>query len=86
MSCVEMDLLQISMWKQEAGQPISVSEGLDLANSLIDGKPMQNNLKIFQASKKKNPSGLLSRRYWQQFMKRHSKQLEAAKGHLIATN
>ena len=83
---IEKVLLQISMWKQEAGQPISVSEGLDLANSLIDGKPMQNDLKIFQASKKKNPSGLLSRRYWQQFMKRHSKQLEAAKGHIVATN
>jgi len=57
---IEKVLLQISMWKQEAGQPISVSEGLDLANSLIDGKPMQNDLKIFQESKKKNTSGLLS--------------------------
>ena len=51
---IEKVLLQISMWKQEAGQPISISEGLDLVNSLIDGKPTQNNLKIFQASKKKN--------------------------------
>ena len=53
---------------------------------LIDGKPMQNDLKIFQKSRKKNPSGLLSRRYWQLFMKRHTKQLEATKGHLVPTN
>ena len=47
---------------------------------------MKNDLKIFQSSKKKNPIGLLSRRYWQKFMKRHSKKLEAAKGHLVDTN
>jgi len=83
---IEKVLLQVSTWKQEAGQPISVSEGLDLANSLIDGKSMQDDLKKFQESKKKKASGLLSRRYWKQFMKRHAKLLEAAKGHLVATN
>ena len=76
---IEKVLLQVSIWKQEAGQPISVSEGLDLANPLIDGKSMKDDLKIFQESKKKKASGLLSRRYWQQFTKMHSKLSEAAK-------
>jgi len=83
---IENVVLQISMWKQKAGQLVSVSEDLDLDNSLIDGTPMQNNLKIFRKSNKKSPRGLLSRRYWYQLMKMRSKQLEAAKGHLVATN
>ena len=74
------------MWKQEAGQPISVSEGLALANSFIDGEHIQQNLKVFQKSKQKNPNGLISRRYCQQFVKRHANYLEAIKGHRVASN
>ena len=63
--------MQIAVWKQEAGQPITPTEGLALANSLIDGKPIKDELKSFQRCKKKEPTGLLSRKYWTLFMKRH---------------
>ena len=83
---IEPVILQVCLWKQEAGQPITPTEGLALANSLIDQKPIQDKLKVFQASIKKTPTGLLSTKYWQQFMRRHIKKLQAAKGHLVASN
>ena len=76
----------MALWKHEAGQPITPTEGLTLANLFIDQKPIQDKLKVFQASKKKTPTGVLSTKYWQRFMRRHAKQLQAAKGHLVASN
>ena len=52
MAQIEPVLLQISLWKQDAGQPITPTEGLCLANLLIDGKPMQDQLKMLQAQKR----------------------------------
>jgi len=59
MAQIEPILLQISLWKQDAGQPVTPTEGLCLANSLIDGKPIQDQLKILQAQKKVAPTGIL---------------------------
>ena len=66
---IEPIILQICQWKQDAGQPITPTEGLELANSLIDGKPIQNKLKKFQKQKEALPTGILSKRYWSQFIK-----------------
>ena len=56
---IEPVVMQIVVWKQEAGQPITPKEGLALVNSMIDGKPLQETLKTFQQSKKKQPTGML---------------------------
>lgn len=47
---IEPVLLQFAIWKQEAGQPITPNEGVQLENSLIDGKPLQDELKAWQVS------------------------------------
>ena len=46
---IEPLLLQIALWKQDMGQPITPSEGIELANSLIDDKPIQTRLQEFQS-------------------------------------
>jgi hypothetical protein len=83
---IEPVLLQFAIWKQEAGQPITPTEGLQLANSLIDKKPIQSKLKEFQMSRGKDPSGQLSKSYWKQFMRRHQNVLASAKGSRVASN
>jgi hypothetical protein len=83
---IEPVILQFAIWKQEAGQPITPTEGLLLANSLIEKKPIQTKLKEFQISRRKDPSGLLSKNYWKQFMRRHQNVLASAKGSRVASN
>ena len=83
---IEPFLLQIAMWKQEAGQPITPSEGIQLANSLIDGKPTQDRLREFQKSIKAEPTGLVSAKFWLQFVKRNKEKLEVGKGYRVAGN
>ena len=83
---IEPVILKFAKWKQEAGQPITPTEGLQFANSLIDGKPLQDELKVYQPSQGKQPTGLLSIRYWQQFIKGNRHVLESAKGYRVAAN
>ena len=83
---VEPVIKQIVVWKQEAGQPITPAEGLAVANSLIDGTVVQKELKAFQLSKQKPPTGVLSNKYWKLFMRRHKESLQARKGYRVASN
>ena len=83
---IEPVILQLVVWKQEAGQPVTPTEGLLIANSLIEDKPIQEKVKDFQASRKKSPTGQLSKKYWFQFMKRHKQYLQSRKGYRVACN
>ena len=83
---IESLLLQISLWKQDAGQPITPSEGIALANSLIDGKPIQEKLKTFQSSIRAAPTGSVSAKFWQQFIKRNKHLLDVGNGYRVAGN
>ena len=83
---IEPFLLQISIWKQNIGQPITPSEGIKLANSLIDGKKTQERLKLFQSSIKAKPTGLVSSKFWRNFVKRNSDVLEVGKGYRVSNN
>ena len=85
MAPIEPILLQITLWKQSAGQPITPTEGLSLANSLIDGKQAQADLKLLQTQKRATPTGLLSKRYWLQFIKRHKNELDVATGYNVSS-
>ena len=66
---VEPIILQIVKWKQYANQPITPTEGLTLANSLVEGKEVQENIKNYQRMLGKKPTGKLSAKYWQLFMR-----------------
>ena len=79
-------LIQISLWKQEAGQPITPSEGIALAISLIDGKPLQTELMKFQSSIKAALTGTVSTKFWQNFVKRNKELIEVGKGYRVANN
>lgn len=83
---VEPVILQIVKWKQEARQPITSTEGLQLANSLVDGKPIQEEVIHRQSKWKKNPTGMVSTTYWLTFMRRHKQQLQSAQGYHMASN
>ena len=83
---VEPLLVQFALWKQEANQPITASEGLLMANSLIDGTPIQTKLKTFQSSINAAPTGIVSAKFWSQFLKRNKQKLEVGKGYRVAAN
>ena len=83
---IEPYLVQISLWKQNDGQPITPSEGISLANSLIEGKPIQTDLKCYQSSIKASPTGTVSTKFWQNFVKRNKELLEVGKGYRVAGN
>ena len=54
-------------------------------NSLIDGKPTQNKLKKFQEQKKVESTGILSKRYWSQFIKRNKEILDVTRCYCVAS-
>ena len=64
---IEPIVLQMAIWKQEAGQPMTPTEGLAFANSLIDGMNIQDELKHIQARFKKAPRACLSKSHWSAF-------------------
>ncbi len=77
---IEPVLLNFAAQRQEAGQPLKPSEGLELANSLIEGTPIQEKMKAFQTTIGKEATGNLSKKYWKNFMKRSQPFLESKKG------
>ena len=50
---IEKVVCSFAIQRQEAGQPLTVTEGLDLANSLIQGTEHQERLKEHQQQRKK---------------------------------
>ena len=68
METIEPIILQFVLWKEEANQPITPTEGLAFANLLKMGKPIQEEIKQFQLMLKKPATGILSKRYWTLFM------------------
>jgi hypothetical protein len=51
MEKVEAVILKFALWKQEAGQPITSGEGIELATSLINDTPVEMEVKAFQKSR-----------------------------------
>jgi len=86
MAAIEPVILQVVLWKQEANQPITPTEGLQLSNSLIEGKPIQEEIKKNQLMLKREPTGILSKTYWKLFMRRHKHAIESKRGGRIASN
>ena len=86
MEKVEPVILKFALWKQEAGQPISSGEGIQLATSLIKGTPIEKEVQAFQKSRHgKSTSWCLTNMYWRLgFMKRNAASLSRAKGNRIA--
>ena len=58
---IEPILLQITLWKNPTRQPITPTEVQNLANSLINGKPVQDQLKTLQAKKRQFKPGFFRR-------------------------
>ena len=81
---VEPVILEFAVWKQEAGQPITSGDGIELASSLIKGTPTEEDVKSFQKSRHGKDTWILTNNYWQGFMRRHKRQLGLAKGNRVA--
>ena len=86
MKSVEPALLQIVLWKQEAGQPVTPAEGLAVANSLVSETSIETEIVSWQESRGKQGTGLLSTKYWLQLMKRHKTILQLGKGYKVASD
>jgi hypothetical protein len=56
---IEQILLIQAKYRQEAGQPLKPSEGIALANSLLEGSVIQEKVRDFQKVLGKEPSGEL---------------------------
>jgi len=83
---IEPLIQMFALQKQEARQPLKPSEGIALANSLIEGKPLQDELKAYQASRRKKPTGKVTAGYWRRFMSRSKGILSTAKGYRVGTS
>lgn len=83
---IEPMLLMFVLQKHEARQPITPKEGLELANSMIDGKQYQVRLREWQAKRKRKVTGKLTKKFWSGFMKRHKDKIDSAKGYRFSAN
>ena len=84
MEKVKPVILKFALWKQEAGQPITSGEGIELATSLIKDTPVELEVQQFQKSRHGKDTWCLTNSYWRGFMRRHALPLSRAKGTRIA--
>ena len=90
MEKIEPALLQIVIQKGKMNQPLSVNEGLQLANSMIKvGSQTEKNVIAYlkgrkqyslEGSSTKNPGNLLGTGYWAGFRRRYNHLLVSKKG------
>ena len=85
-SAIEPVILQFAKWKQEANQAMKSSEGLEFANSIIEGSEVKDKIRAHQISSKKNPNGQLAAGWWKGFLHRYRAELKSAKGHRLASS
>jgi hypothetical protein len=81
---VEAHLLKVILLRGAMRQPFSCGEGLELANSIIEHTVTQ--LQIIQwkqlylvKSFREESAATLGQKYWQNFCKRHSREIESNK-------
>ena len=65
---IEPLLLQIALWKQDAGQHITPSKGIKLSNLLIDRKPIRTRLQEFQSSIRAETTVVVSEKFCLKFV------------------
>lgn len=89
----EKVLLGLILQLAQMGKPISVSQGLLLANSLIKGTPMKQKIEKFQKDRKMfgdkdgSSTGMtLGKTYWKLFMRRHGQELQASRAVKFASS
>ena len=78
---MEPILLTYVQWKQEAGQAMKPKELLQLANSMLQGSALQDNLCKFQQNLKKAGSGQLTKSWRKGFMARYDAFLRSKRGY-----
>jgi len=90
MSPLEPALLEIVLQKGQMNQPLTVEEGLQLANSMIQpGYQIETNVISYlksrgqyyvKGSNTKSPGSLLGSGYWRGFRRRHNHRLVSKRG------
>ena len=77
---IEKVLIQYVIWKQNAGQPMTTTECVELANSLIEGTEVEKSLIKWQKNIKKSGTGRLTKKYIKLFLNRNSLELAVSPG------
>jgi len=81
---IEDTLVEICLAMSQARQPLTCSEGLALANSLIKDRDIEQAVIAFKRSRHLINDDLeqqvLGRRYWKSFLKRNAHRLHTQKG------
>ena len=90
MAPLEPALLEIVIQRSKMNQPLTVTEGLQLVNSMIKpGSNVEKNVKLYLKSRgqytlngtsTKSPGNLLGVGYWDGFCKRYKHQLVSKRG------
>ena len=94
MTEVEELLVEIALQKDSMNQPITASEGLMLANSLIEGTELEDRVKAYYRERKffdnedkycakkdgEEQKSILRQGYWCGFMRRHGHRIVTKKG------
>ncbi|CAJ1929012.1 unnamed protein product [Cylindrotheca closterium] len=73
-------ILNIALYRQQAGQPLTQPETIALANSLVKGSELEDKLKDFHSKIKVQPTELLGKRWFKGFMNRHRDILNTGRG------
>ena len=82
-AAMEPILFQICIKMGNDHQPLTSLEGLELANSLIEGKPIQQSLMKFQLTCKREVTGKLGMKYWSAFWEGIQPNLSQNKGNSL---
>ena len=85
LALMEPILLVHTIYRQEAGQALTPSEGLELARSILEGSELLKDLKKFRNNIRKNPECELSKGWWNNFMKRNDHHLKSVRGYRMTT-
>ncbi|CAJ1967698.1 unnamed protein product [Cylindrotheca closterium] len=73
-------ILKITLYRQQAGQPLTQPETIALANSLVVGSKLEDKLKDFHSKHKAQPTELLGKRWFKGFMNRNRDILNTGRG------
>jgi hypothetical protein len=88
MALVEKSIVSLMEQMAKMHQPLNISEGLSLANSLVEGTEWEKAIVDFKTKRGWNPfdekgekKAVLGQKWYKNFWKRHSHLLERKKGH-----
>ena len=77
---IEPYLVTFANYRQEAGQPMSKSELLELGNKMLKGSAIEGDIMRFHERRKQNPEEMLGNTWYNSFMNRNNHVINSGRG------